>query len=739
MKESRVTEQSRFLEEVRSCYPWLVFPHWEDESHQTFSSISRPFNSYVKSSSKSRIKEVLGHSYGWLIISRKTITKPTIRQEFIFLWNPASSKSIKLPPLDLKPDQRISSASLLSPPGNPDSVVLVFEKIVKSFIFCKIGDENWTKIPAKETDAKMQIIDEEPSNRNRSISCCPVNYKGRCYVALRKKLKVIDQVNPKHIMLKSLNCKLPPLNSSSSVLSRKYLVESCGELCFIYITMGGLNSRQVLDIEIFSLDSITMEWSQMKSSKDRAFFFSMNAPYAISCTANELGIEGGFVYYTSGRDKILYSFNIDDRSISICLPGKNFPPLSRPFWFMPDLSIANPETEVKKIISVREVKQGGDKNRTETEKRKGKHILNFLLDKSVENITELPYDIITLIAENLYLVDYMNFRQASKTFGEVAPHIQWREITSFKLQSHSLPPWLMFADKGYSSTVHTFIDPKLGGRYLMNIPEFLIGYDIRYSKDGWLLMSPKVKEESMFFYNPFIKQHISVPPHTGGDPVQSFGFWSSPTSPAGCIIVGISSRSISWFYQSRIEEWSEFVRDDYASFTPTHTCPVYWDESFYFLGQEGNLGALWIEESNNQLFGNWYIYYTPTKPCKSFDQSYLLECGGYLYAVFVDNLGESIQVCLCCDLGGDTWAWHEVRDIGNYMFFVSSSSSFSMVAKTPGMENKIYFPKMKRNKIVYYCLRTGKYRTFGSDQVLSNFYNTTEYLYSSWIQQIWLD
>ncbi|XVF70662.1 hypothetical protein PTKIN_Ptkin11bG0180300 [Pterospermum kingtungense] len=633
--------------------------------------------------------------------------KPRICREFIFLWNPVSSEIIKLPPLDLKPDQQICFASLLSPPGNPDSVVLLFEKTVESFIFCNLVDKKWTEIPPEETDMETHIIDgepsdlvtqiihdepndvetenidEEPSNRYGFPDSCPVNYKGRCYVAMNRELKVIDQVNPKHIMFRSLNCDLQPLNFSNSACFRTLLVESCGELCVINITKGGLDHYQVLHMEVFSLDFIKMEWSQIKSSKDRAFFVN--------------------------------------KSISIRQPSKNFPPWSTPFWFMPDL---------------REVKGGGEEKQIG---RKGKQILRFSPIKSseaeVRTICHLPLDILKLITENLYLVDYMNFRLACKTFREVAPHIQWRETTSFKLQSHSLPPWLIFADKGDTSTLHTFIDPKLGSRYLMNIPESLIGYEIRYSKEGWLLMSSKVLGDSMFFYNPFIKKTISVLPQTELDVIVSFGFSSSPTSP-NCIIVGISYFSFAWFNPSRDEEWHEFWRDDYPNFNPTHSSPLYFNGAFHFLGQNGNLGVFWTEESNGELMGYWDVFETPTKPCKSFDHSYLLECDEYLYAVFVDNLGESIEVCRLNKLG-ETMEWDEVRDIGNYMFFVSPSSSFSMVAKTPGMENKIFFSKIKGNEIVYYCLRTGKYRTFGSE-VAANFYNTTEYLCSSWIQQCWL-
>ncbi|XVE80383.1 hypothetical protein DITRI_Ditri14bG0135400 [Diplodiscus trichospermus] len=661
-----MAEHDRFLEKLGPHYPWLVFPRCEDhQSRTTFCSMSQPFNTYGKGTSKFRIRKILGHSHGWLIVSRKTIKKSATWREFLLLLNPVSSESIDLPPLDLKPDQEISTASLLSPPGNPSSLVLVLQRKVVSFTFCKIGDKIWTKMPAKKMDNELQITDDEDSDCHWYLHWSPVNLR---------------------------------INE---------------------ITKGGINFDNVLDIEISSLDFTTMEWIQLKNPKNRAFFFSDNTPYALSCAANESGIAGGFVYFTLGTDKILYSFNIEDKSISVSLPWMNPPPRSAPFWFVPNLlkppCITNPKTKIDPIV------------------QKADRFSSHKNEAEVRNLCDLPIDIIGLIAENLYLVDYMNFRSVCKTFKLVAPHIQWNE-TSFKLQSHSLPPWLMFADQNRS--LHTFIDPNLGGKYLMGIPQCMIDFDIRYSKEGWLLMPSKVVDESMFLYNPFANEPISLPPNANWETCHSFGFSSLPTSP-GCIIVGISLFTVT-FLRLGDEEWQGIWRDDYGNFTTNHNSPVFFDGAFYFLGREGKLGVFSFYESYEDdgvwTEWEWDVLEKPRKPCKSFGHNYLLECDGKLFSVFVDNLGESVGIF---ELNKTAMCWRKVRDLGNYIFFVSASSSFSMAAKIPGMENKIYFPKIKGEEIVYYCLRTGKYRTFGSKKVAANFNNTKEYLYSCWIQQTW--
>ena len=53
--------------------------------------------------------------------------------------------------------------------------------------------------------------------------------------------------------------------------------------------------------------------------------------------------------------------------------------------------------------------------------------------------------------------------------------------------------------------------------------------------------------------------------------------------------------------------------------------------------------------------------------------------------------------------------WNKVKSLRNYMIFVSGSSSVATMATTPGMENKIYFPRFCGQtgySILFYSLDT---------------------------------
>ena len=87
--------------------------------------------------------------------------------------------------------------------------------------------------------------------------------------------------------------------------------------------------------------------------------------------------------------------------------------------------------------------------------------------------------------------------------------------------------------KGYSN-IYNLLDPKLGGRYLVSSPEFLVDFTICYSREGWLLMSKG--QEPMLFYNPFRNNLIVA--EQGWNPCVSFCFSHLPTS-LDCVIVGM--------------------------------------------------------------------------------------------------------------------------------------------------------------------------------------------------------
>lgn len=100
------------------------------------------------------------------------------------------------------------------------------------------------------------------------------------------------------------------------------------------------------------------------------------------------------------------------------------------------------------------------------------------------HLPHLPFDIVNLIAKQLFLVDYSYFRATCKTLHSASPQIQWR-IEAQRLENPTLCPWLVLFGKESGCS---FVDPKHGDKYHVNLPQAIKESSIICSsKDGWLL------------------------------------------------------------------------------------------------------------------------------------------------------------------------------------------------------------------------------------------------------------
>ena len=347
-------------------------------------------------------------------------------------------------------------------------------------------------------------------------------------------------------------------------------------------------------------------------------------------------------------------------------------------------------------------------------------------DANEVHLPYLPYDLVELIFQRLFLVDYLHFRATSKMFNSAAPLIPWR-ISSQRFENLSLSPWLTLFNQKDGACA--FIDPNYGDKYFINLPQTLKeGMVICSTKDGWLLMTVGDDDyESLFLFNPFTQLILPLPGRR--DRIQNFsciGFSSLPSS-SECVVVEVlvdKKSSFPIFNHGTLGDdcWYECTTDDAFIF---NNSPVFYRGAFYYLGQKGNLGIF-------ELCDGGYIWDVPTKPkppCTCYTQNYLVECNGELLSVFVGHFGKWVRVF---KLNESKKTWIGVESLGNYMFYVSRSSSFSAKAKTPEMENKIYFPRFCGKNNVFYSLETRKYHTRESKDVV-DFYSSREKLSCGWI------
>ncbi|KAI3826315.1 hypothetical protein L1987_00361 [Smallanthus sonchifolius] len=355
------------------------------------------------------------------------------------------------------------------------------------------------------------------------------------------------------------------------------------------------------------------------------------------------------------------------------------------------------------------------------------------------HLLNMSLHILEFIMELFVGVEYMKFRAACKHFHLAAPPIKWSNKTTLRrLQKYSVvSPWLMVLDN-YRDTI-TFIDPVCGDRYFIKTPQQLKGgYQIYCSKYGWLLMYKILGP--MVFFNPFTSNIIELPvvPY-----LEIFCFSAPPTSP-DCMVVGFTTRGpwhVYIHFVSRESTWRTYDLNFGDDDPYSYQFPAFNGQDIYALCNNERVGAF-RDMTNDDFSWEVIVDKAPRSRCRSPVQYFLSNCDQHLLLVIISEFGESIEVF---KLNESTEEWEKIDELGKHMIYISDTSCICLEAKSPEMENKIYFPRLLHDedtKIVFYSLETCKYHTFDDKNIQESFgadlFGTKHLCYPhTWIEPSW--
>ncbi|KAH7853688.1 hypothetical protein Vadar_005546 [Vaccinium darrowii] len=264
-----------------------------------------------------------GSHKGWLVMVDKDMS--------MYLQNPFSGRRIGLPPVTSLPRSGFrkskwdvhkafmsvtpdSSSSSSSPPVS-DCFVMVFYCAGDRVAFCKVGDQNWTKLRNLESYAYYRDA---------------IYYKGRFYIseaigdaAVKKQetLVYIDSSDSngdgdyEREARKSRTCKFDEFDYDNSYVNRaRNLI------------------RRTTGFETFKLetgsDSSESKWIEVKDFEGGAVFIGLNQSFAVP-KPDLMGYDGDRIYYTddnvgghkfhirSGHDMGIFSLS-DSRFEPLC-------------------------------------------------------------------------------------------------------------------------------------------------------------------------------------------------------------------------------------------------------------------------------------------------------------------------------------------------------------------------------------------------------------------------------------
>ncbi|KAL5724220.1 hypothetical protein ACHQM5_007506 [Ranunculus cassubicifolius] len=358
---------------------------------------------------------------------------------------------------------------------------------------------------------------------------------------------------------------------------------------------------------------------------------------------------------------------------------------------------------------------GDDENENSTTRQEVKvdHVEEYVGHRLVD----LPEEILRLIATCLLPIAYdcMRFRLVCRTFRRSAPPL--RLSTQY--------PLLMFGNRRHVRC--SISDPIKNITYCFDLPK-LLGAKIRFSKDGWLLMSKD--DTSLFFFNPYTQVTVELPDLISPKIVFEVLCFSSPPTSPDCTIFGICQSTFHYvmILCLRLGEdaWTPVHADHDDFFYPSSNCPVFHEGSFYCLGIKGELGVFDAWDLS------WKVIPMPMpRPCSSIYQIYLVEWDGELTSVFVGRSGKYVDAYL---LDRSKMKWLTLSNLKDQTLFLSPSSSISVKMISEGIRSRIYFPISYDNSLLFYSLETRKWHSAFGSHCREDTYNTRERLHCTWFQ-----
>ncbi|XP_026412886.1 uncharacterized protein LOC113308635 [Papaver somniferum] len=738
--------------------PWLVIPFQEEGNtpNQAFYNICEPNKKSIRKSvpelsGRNRMYQKPSHQ-GWVVVYYDDDDDDDSGNfGNCFLWNPLSLEKIPLPNFDElifdtygEQDYRIHDCVLSSPPPKnnlvQDNASMVYFLVsgcvneiytdsMPMIAFCCVGDSEWRKLGIPKG-----LVGESGLN---SFIC----FKDKIYVMGCDdycQLVVQKLVPPVGCDYTSIRLEIRRLEVSIvhsafsyiggySCVHNVYFLESDEEI--YRIEMMCLDRRGyvnvVVSIDVSRLDFSKMSWEEVNRLGDTVLFLGQSTK--CFCSAAALGLSKGCLYYTLPEDQSLYMFDVEDKCTTTILPCSNLPtPCYSSQWIMmplPTFSVA---------VEGRIVENMSSKVRQDDYTVKAKKTEELIIKDDNENprkrqkkeILQEPrwgvihVDIVESIASHLHPVDVLHYRAVCK-----ANKVPIMKKISGAIRSTDLTPWLLYSTE--NSTQYNFVDPMHNNeKYLMKLPELLEGASIRCQKGGWLLMSKG--RFTLFFYNPFTKETIHLPGLSPGYEFAGVTFSSLPTC-SDCVVIGINQQNeedISiCIIQRGANTWifRSFQNSNLEKYMPTFIAPVIDKGHFFCADFNGTLGDM--------HGGDFEVVERPPGHSNAAYVSFLVKCETEL--LMVQMLGMSVTIYRLDSLN---MVWQKVESLGKHMLFISFTSCLSAVAPKSCMENKVYFPRLHGDRILYYSLETGSYHSVGSMHCAKDYFDTKCWTNCTWIE-----
>ncbi|KAL9309977.1 putative F-box domain, galactose oxidase/kelch, beta-propeller, F-box-like domain superfamily [Arabidopsis thaliana] len=308
---------------------------------------------------------------------------------------------------------------------------------------------------------------------------------------------------------------------------------------------------------------------------------------------------------------------------------------------------------------------------------------------------DLPLELLSSVMTFLEIKDNVRASVVCKSWFEAAVSVRVIDKS----------PWLMYFPE--TKNTYDFYDPSNCKKYTMELPKSLVGFIVRYSKDGWLLMS---QEDSSHFvlFNPFTMDVVALPFLHLFTNYQLVGFSSAPTS-SECVVFTIKDYDPG---HVTIRTWSPgqtmwtSMQVESQFLDVEHNNVVFSNGVFYCLNRRNHVAVF------DPSLRTWNVLDVPPPRCpdeKSWNEGKFMV--GYKGDILVIRTYENKDP-LVFKLDLTRGIWEEKDTLGSLTIFVSRKSCESRTYVKDGMlRNSVYFPELCYNEkqSVVYSFDEGRY------------------------------
>ncbi|WMV12764.1 hypothetical protein MTR67_006149 [Solanum verrucosum] len=448
--------------------------------------------------------------------------------------------------------------------------------------------------------------------------------------------------------------------------------------------------------EVWEVDFETNQFNRLLNLDGFIIFLSGRFSAA---TSSCLPQEKNQIYFTEGSDHdTLYAFHIGEQSLSTTKQFRVY----RPPNSLPPLFARSRRPKIQHNTSTNTRSDKLKKRPSRINSKRPPVDSNICIHLSRDLQREISRHLISQEA-------YMNFRLVCKLWRSVAPPLRWKVVVDDDDAApsyHQDSMWLLSLNQ--NDGLCTFYNPfRNFNGYMSN--NDLVGCEIRYAKDGWLLVS---KGKSLFLLEPSPsgKQIIHLPQKTDEYFCDIMSFSASPTNSSGWVIFGIALLNV---FQVRIsylrqgdDRWTCITRDSEVPFILSSSSPVYFGEEFCVISQYGgNVGVFGFLKDGTPY---WVIHqlselYSPPIPISDACRLFLVQQDqNVLHSVVVTpqhdvhvyelDFGRNVIVKL-------------VKEVKNWLFFTSEASSMAVCGMNVNVDNAVFLPTFNTcNDYTYYSL-----------------------------------